>query len=265
MIDKEDLRPNFLRDSDAIGDLPLDIDFDVMMPKTKPTLQDKQKIKDRVERYLKNNPGAYNSGLINDMQQCGMPRPDWIPAADWNINLQEMKPLHHLICYMACYGMPPAEIAKNLGKSAHWVSTFLRTQDAQALVFDLQHKIFGMEPKKWIEKVILPSAIQVALDIMNDKEVKAQTRLNAAMRFMDHGLGKPKQELEVHDSTIRVLIEKLDEMDRKSGGKLIVSDVIDVSEVGRIQLKDEMGAAPEQKAEPSLDCVDTWVQENLDA
>lgn len=260
MAEDDSELPPFLKDSTGLDPTHAEKEVRLACEGNGPpmaTWQELEELKERTTKYIAEHPGDYHRLLIDDMQKCGMARPSWIPMVDWNINVTTMGPIHHLICYMACYGMPAVEIARKLNKSNSWIKHFLRTQDAKTCITEHQMRIFGMEPRKWIEKTILPLAVQTALDIMNDKDVKAQTRLNAAVTFMDRGLGKPKQEIEVVDSTIRQLLERLDARDRDTSADRPVIDV-----TGETPEPPET-APPPSPAAPALDVADAWAKEYL--
>jgi hypothetical protein len=94
---------------------------------------------------------------------------------------------------------------------------------------------------------ILPVAIKVALQVMLDPNTKAQTRADAAFRFMDRVMGRPTQHVELNDNLIRQVYEKLDS-----------HNVIDIAEK---RIENAISVVPETEKE--LDPTDLWVKENL--
>ena len=136
----------------------------------------------------------------------------------------------------------------NLGCSDAHITGAMKSPLVKEKVKEIQEKIWGRDPKKWIES-ILPDAIKTAMEIMQDENQKGSVRLQAAETFMDRAMGKATQKLEVNDSTMRKVIEKLDNLESlKKQGLIDEKDIIEAEIV-------------ETKDAPS-DEVDKWVREN---
>lgn len=232
------------------------------------------KLKAKVDLYRVENPGRFDAEHIADLRRLGSKRPDYIPHSEWFQLPDDLGPVEKVACYMAAYGMPNSEIAAQIGRSTDWVSDTLKTRAGKTRVDQLQEKLWGQNPKKWIEEKIVPLAIQTALDIMQDKTVKPQTRAEAAFRFLDRGMGRPKQEIEVHQTSIRIMIEKLDALS-KHGVKDLVAEhrkigedegtelEAPVKEDGGGSQKSLLSVLDDEDRDEVDDAADRWVKENL--
>lgn len=223
-----------------------------MLSKKRPRIN-KPKLKAEIEEYVSQNPGQYDTKLIAKMKKVGMKRPDWIPGEAWSPPQRGMEPMQSVICYMAAWGMKPGEIGRNVGLSGNTVIDFLAKETSKAEVRAIQDRIWGQDPKKWLQSLI-PDAIRTVVEVMNDKSAKQQTRLNAAADVLDRSLGKAKQELEVTDGNMRSVLEKLDRIEKiKSGVTLPQENTDEPIEAEFVEVKDD---------EPK-DTVDRWIEENL--
>lgn len=58
-------------------------------------------------------------------------------------------------------------------------------------------------------KALLPRAIEVTTELMNDSTITASTRLDAAKSIIDRCLGKPTQPVETRTTTLRDILDQL--------------------------------------------------------
>lgn len=120
-----------------------------------------------------------------------------------------MTPQDRHIAYLLVMGLRPKQIAEELQISTTKVNELLKDVGFRGEVERLREHYFG-EDMELLFKHILPKAVRTAEEIMDDVEQKAHIRLDAAFRFMDRSLGKPKQQLEVNGSLISSLFKRLD-------------------------------------------------------
>lgn len=224
-----------------------------MLEKKRPKIN-KAKAKAEVDAFLAEKPGQYDSKLIANMKKIGMKKPDWIPTEAWCPPRKGMEPMQSVICYMAAWGLKPAEIGRNVGLNGNTVVNFLARESSKAEVKSIQDRIWGQDPKKWLQSLI-PDAIRTIVEVMNDKKAKQQTRLNAAADVLDRSLGKAKQELEVTDGNMRQVLEKLDRIEKKRDGVTLPEE----------KNEDEPIEAEftEVKEDEPKDKVDQWIADNL--
>lgn len=228
-----------------------------LLPKKMPTDKVRKERLAKVLARLEKRPGEWDAKLIKEMRLLGMGRPSWIPEDEWNVKDERYSmPLRSIAYYQAAWGMQPHEIAKSIGASAEWVKEAITSEEGVAAIKEIQFKIWGKDPKKWIES-ILPSAIQTAFEIMNDKTAKASTRLAAAEQFIDRAMGKATQVIETHDSTVRRMIEM---MDAFGAAKPVVATQDESMETDHEE--PELPTLP-VPAEAPKDVVDRWVEENF--
>ncbi len=219
--------------------------FKSLVPSNSFDYERRAEMRQSVENYIKRYPREYTPGLIENMKRLKMARPTWIPTKDWNQAGKQLTPQENVICYMAAWGIDPNEISKQVGYSVPHIHRLIESDAGVAKMEEIQFKIFGADPKKWIE-AILPKAIRTAQRLMEDPVVKPATRLDAAKYFMDRQLGKPLQKIENNDSTLRQLFDRMDAEKNKP--------VIDVTNIPMAQ---------EVAQQPQGDEIDQWVNQNL--
>jgi hypothetical protein len=153
---------------------------------------------------------------------------------------------------MAAWGMKNVEIKQNLKCSDGFIAECLKSDVAKDKVKEIQEKIWGRDPKKWIES-LLPDAIKTAYEIMTSTTAKESVRLAAAEGFIDRSLGKAPQKIEVNDSTMRKVIEKLDAIESLKKKGLLEEDQI---------IEAEFEPLTEKKPETKEDEIEKWIKEN---
>lgn len=240
---------------EAIGQIVSEEDLDLLDQVPKNLLDDpyKRRMLQSVMERLHSEKEPSDK-LIQDMRGLGLKRPSKIPPHRWGD--RDLPPTAQITCYMAAWGLNGAQIAEQLGISPSGISAQLKQPEVQARIREIQDQIWGRDPKRWIES-ILPQAIETAIEIMNDKNEKGSTRLQAATDFMDRALGKAQQKLEIEDSSLKKVLEKIDQMEILKRQGLVT----DAEIVGPTAL-----AAPVVEAGKPKNLeekVDEWVAENL--
>lgn len=193
---------------------------------------------------------SVTKAMVARMVYLGLARPDWVDAKEW----EEKYPLlgeERFICFLAASGMTDVEIAKEMETSVNDVRMILSFERAQKRIDEIRTKDFGKNPKKWFDRIeaILPEAIETAYELMIDPLQKGSTRLAAAESFMDRVLGKAAQKIEIEDSTVKDVLQKIDEI--VSSEKKALADKT-------IELKKEESCAVAEGG----DTIETWVAKN---
>lgn len=179
----------------------------------------------------------FSDKVISQMKAAGLDKPKELSWNQWNAP-KKLKHRHKLVAFMAANGMTNAAIAKQLDCSTNRVSTILASNRIQLEIKRIQSEIFINDPKKRFME-ILPRAIDIAEEVLENEENNPALRVDVAFRFMDRALGKPKESVEVKTSSIRDLFDQLEKMDKPK--------TIEVT----------------QEDFKTLDPVDQWVQKNL--
>lgn len=233
----------------------------------KKVLSDKKKAKElsAILAEVEANPGKYDGALISRMRELGIRRPAWIPKEHWYPK-EELSPLENVICYMAAWGIKATEVSQNTGCSSEYVNDVLKGEVAKLKVKEIQEQVWGRNPKKWIES-ILPQAIVTAHEIMSDAGQKGSVRLQAAEGFIDRALGKAQQKIEVNDSSMRKIIERLDSLEQlRKAGKIDEEEILDAefspAEPGSDEGPKAGDASSGAKAPKQEDEADRWIREN---
>lgn len=203
-----------------------------------------------------NRDGKYLAEQVLRWKLLGLQRPSFVSLADWRNCDDDLTPMKRFICHCTAVLMKPMDVAKMTGCSVHFVNQVIKSQVGQAEVARVQDEVYSGKFTKVYEQIV-PMAIQTALDAMLDKDVKASTRVEAAFRFMDRALGKPKQAIEVEDNVARSVLERLDQMAKERSAKTIElgRDTVEALTTG------VAGNTIERKSKP--DEIDEWIEGNL--
>lgn len=194
-------------------------------------------------------PGGVTKSLIGKMVALGLPKPDWIPASEWEAKFPLLAS-EKLICHLAAMGLSESEIAKEGDLSPSEVKTLLSFDRVQKRVDELRGKDFQNDTKKMLARIneYLPKAIETAYEIMTDTEQKGSTRLAAAESFIDRVLGKAAQVVKVEETSIKDVLIRIEQMAHEEKEKL--------SSQKTIELKKEESCGTE------IDPIEKWVSSN---
>ena len=127
-----------------------------------------------------------------------------------NERLKKIRPELKSMAYMAAHGASHNEIGQAFRITKDAVRHHLNSTIMKSEVERIRAQIYG-NPSQRI-KAIIPEAIEVEYGIMKDETIKPNVRHAVAKNFIEQGLGKPKQNIQVDGGfTIRNLFERLDQ------------------------------------------------------
>lgn len=219
----------------------------------------KEKLLSQVIAFIKENPGVHTPKLCGQMKSLGMKRPEWIPKENWNPMRRLLNNQGSLICRMAAFGMKSNQIADQLKMSEQTVKDYLKDPEMVKQVITLQESIFGGNPRELFRSALV-EAFQTELTIMRDEGQKGSTRLSAAQDLMDRAAGKAPQEINLNDSNMRNLIDRLDKIERLGGLKAI--EVKSEITLDKTEVKPEASEQGGEVIDLQSDSVDSWLKEN---
>lgn len=191
---------------------------------------------------------------IRAMKDAGLEKPKDIRYKDWNQIEELSKPKYHTIAYLAVRGLGVKEIAEAVSMSDGQVRVILDSERMKFEIKHLQYKLIGQDVQKRFKSMV-PAAIDILEEVMQDESSKPATKLDAAKEVMDRALGKPQQNIKHEGSLIRELFEKMD-------GK-----TIDVKTVHETVIPEDKPLGPiatvREEQIPPKDDVDEWASKNL--
>jgi hypothetical protein len=167
-------------------------------------------------------------------------KPDEVSTRSWS---QLQKPrigIHSMMAYLFAAGHTDSEVMEATGYSLTRIHTIRHSEVMVKEIKAIQEKYLGDDIQKRIRQIIIPKAVKISEEIMEDESVKPAIRLQAASMFMDRGLGRPQQTVEFGGSMLRAIYEKLDKME--------ATKIVDVGKTEEVS----------ENFEP-----DKWVNENL--
>lgn len=230
-------------------------------PEKLKTVARQKRLADLCEWFQK-NPRKYDSSVIAKMKNLGLKRPEWIPREDWQPQKKQFESKGELIARLAACGMNPKEISKRMDLKEESVASWIKDPKIKERIYALQDQMFGGDPRK-LFKSALHEAFNTELEILRKENAKDSVRLNAAQDLMDRAAGKAPQEINVNDSNIRSLIERMDKIERAGGFDALEVKALDVqdaefSEVGDNQKEPRKEISVEENKDP----VDRWLVES---
>lgn len=123
------------------------------------------------------------------------------------------KPRHELIAYMLAHGRSQREISTEVKMTEGRLSILANWPVMKSRVKEIQQGVYEKDVQKRFLSIV-PAAIDVAEELMKNKNTKENVRSDIAFRFMDRALGKPKESLEVKSNAITDLFDALDKLGR---------------------------------------------------
>lgn len=206
--------------------------------------------------------GDRSASVIHEAKKLGIKRPDAISEEMWSFPETELGPTERMIAWMSAWGLSSTKVAASLGVGSKYVSDLKKTEVFKRGLEEAQMQIFGQDPMKAIKKLV-PQGISKVAQIMNDEGAKSSTRLAAAQDILDRGLGKAVQNLNVDSSSIRQVIEALDEMRKNGSVPDITIEAQAVDAHSDHPLSKDMEAKKEEAPVPAMDEADAWIKANL--
>lgn len=201
---------------------------------------------------------------IRQLRKAGVAKPKEVTWSEWNAPF-ELTAVQESMCYRHATGMSIKKVSEEMELSYSHVSKTLKSEICEFRVKELQFQIFGKNPQKRFNALV-SSSIDVVQTVMEDDTAKDATRLKAANMVLDRAVGKPMQPVEVRDSSIKDLYDKLDDL---LGGKkkkdVIDSEAQEIEETDYVEIEQkeiEEELIKKVDIEKEKDDVDKWMEEN---
>ncbi len=151
----------------------------------------------------------YSQEQIDEMKALGIPKPDEVTWPMW-MGPKKQSHVHEAMIYAAASGATNKMIADEFGFTQHRMSIILNRPEIKKKIKAVQEVIWGGSAEKRFQN-LLPKAITVAQDIIEDATEKRSLRADVAFKLMDRALGKPQQSISVEGNLLVDMIAKLDE------------------------------------------------------
>ena len=166
-----------------------------------------------------------------------------------------------IVAYLTVEGWTIDEIATAINVMPESIRLKLTDERIIEKQKALSYKLFSEDTDKRL-KDILPRALDVLCEILEDTTAKPQIKISAAQDVIDRVLGKPKQTVEHQGSLVRAMLEKLN----ASPEEAIAVDFTEVSSENKLLANpNEARPSPDVRANPNFqeDPVDSWIKKNL--
>ena len=195
---------------------------------------------------------------MRQMRQSGMSKPKEITWSEWNAPF-ELSAVQESMCYRHAMGMSVKKVAEEMEMSYSGVSKTLNSDICKFRVKEMQFQVFGKNHQKRF-KSLIDSSIKTVQTIMEDNQNKPSTRLSAANTILDRALGKATQQIEIRDSSIKDIYNKMDEL-LGIKNKTIEAEVNNIEEADYVEIEAEK-SKPIEACEDEKDDVDAWMEKN---
>lgn len=110
------------------------------------------------------------------------------------------------MAHYAAIGYPDRVIAKQLRVPTTIVTKILSSEQMKKEVLRMQDELYRHDYQKIFQR-ILPVAVNTAFKVMTSKKTKENVRVEAAFKFMDRALGKPKETVENKTTLVSEVME----------------------------------------------------------
>jgi hypothetical protein len=158
-------------------------------------------------------PATYTQEQLQEMKALGLPKPDDVTWGDW-MGPKKESYVHEALIYMAASGANQKQIATDLGYTQSRISIILSKPDIRKKIRAIQEQLWGDNAEKRF-KHLLPRAIDVAENILEDQTAKQNLKADVAFKLMDRALGKPQQSVSVEGNLLADLIHRLDQQETR--------------------------------------------------
>lgn len=166
-----------------------------------------------------------------------------------------------VLIYLAAQGKTNSEIAALLDCSTSTVSSKMQEDRIQFEIRHVRQKLYGKDPKSRFQ-AMLPDALDVTEQILQNPNAKPQLRFQAAQEVMDRALGRPTQTVEHQGSLIRSLFERLD-ADKNPVQTIDITPDKRFLRNPELENPNETVAPKTSQDNPNFNKVDDWVSKNL--
>ena len=158
----------------------------------------------------------YDPATVEEMKLMGLDKPEDCSWGDW-IGPKNINHRHKFLIGLAVMGLSNKAIAEEMGMTEARISVILSNSEVQREIEE-KRKLYWDDKAEERFKKILPEAITVAHDILKDRQEGSNLRADIAFKFMDRALGKPKQQMEIKDSSLSDFIDALEKLPRDVTG-----------------------------------------------
>lgn len=194
---------------------------------------------------------------ITRWKKLGLPKPSFVTEQNWKYANDILTPLQGIVCHLAAMAMKNDDIVRTVGCSLVFVKDVTSSLRGEKEIQRIQDKVWGTDYKHMIQKIV-PIAIQVAFQEMTSASTRSNTKVEAAFRFIDHGIGRPTQTMDVQSNLLKAVLERLD------GEKRGIVDINDVQNTQVSELTEQPAALTvKEEFEKKIDPLEGWVEENL--
>lgn len=154
----------------------------------------------------------YSKEEIDELKLMGCAKPQEVSWGDW-VGPKDHSHRHDFLIHLAAAGTPNNMIAEEMGMTESRISILLGQTEMKDKIKLVQEEYWGGNAQKRFEN-LLPKAIDVAQQVLENEAEKPALRADVAFRLMDRALGKPTQTTEVKGNLISDLLVRLDHMDK---------------------------------------------------
>lgn len=215
------------------------------------------------------HPETFSEDQLISMREQGLERPEAISYSRWKAPRSQGIPYHPIVI-LAAADVKTEAIAELLQISINIVAVYLNEETIRQEIAMIQKTLMRKETNPRFLSLV-PKAIDVAEEVMQDDNQKAAIRLAAAQLIMERALGRPTQQVDLGGSLIRTLFERLDakeveQMQPVYEPKIIRSPLLIQGIVKDNELIVDVvtdNEQPIEKEQETNDAIDSWIKNHL--
>lgn len=205
------------------------------------------------------NPTNFTHEALQILRKAGYPKPEGVSWGDW-LGPKKLNHRHELIAMMAANGVQARKICEELGFTDMRMSIILNTTRMKKRIEELRKQFYG-ETVQSRFNIMIPKAVKVIDDILDNPQERSHTKLKAANELLNRAIGKPKETVEIRSTSAKDIFDYLDR--KKKENINIISSVQAAPKVSTSSevINETHQQSPEDLAE--IQAVDLWAATNL--
>lgn len=167
--------------------------------------------------------------MSNEISDSVLEALDKVKSLEIDIKPDE-DPKHYMaIAHLYAAKAQPKDISFILGLTLEEVQTVILLPRIRSLIGELQKREFSRDPIGHF-RALLPDAIELDRQIMQDPKEKTSNRLKASHNIQDRAMGKAQQHVTIQTSTMGQLFDRLESLERTHKQRVIEAESKEVGD-----------------------------------
>jgi len=216
---------------------------------------------------------AQDQQIFESMQilrKAGYAKPDGVPWPLW-VGPKKLNHRQELVALYTASGRSATQTAAELGYTQGRISIIMNSPRFKARVEELRQQYYGNTIQGRFAAMV-PAAIGVIDGILSNPNGRDGIRLKAAGELLNRAIGKPKETIEIRNTSVKDIFDYLDrkKAEREAAQAAekktlaLTSDIVQESKQSEENLIIETAEqAVDAQMSQEIESVEAWVGKNL--